>query len=87
MEQTKKLTGYVLVDPTDGGVLCSYSATNNNCTSAKMEAIHDADERKVQGIPMEVTHVSITNIPKKQKFMPNPRGASLPHNEPTNKEL
>lgn len=33
------------------------------------------------------THVSITNIPKKQKFMPNPRGASLPHNEPTNKEL
>lgn len=54
MEQTKKLTGYVLVDPIDGGVLCSYSATDNNCTSVKMEAIHDADERKVYGIPMEV---------------------------------
>lgn len=33
------------------------------------------------------THVTITYIPKEQKFMPNPRGASLPHYEPTNKEL
>nr|DAF22203.1 MAG TPA: hypothetical protein [Caudoviricetes sp.] len=33
------------------------------------------------------THVTITYIPKEQKFMSNPRGASLPHYEPTNKEL
>lgn len=47
MEQRKRLTGYVLVDPADGAVLCHYSA-DGDIISAKMEAIHDAEERGME---------------------------------------
>lgn len=57
MKQKRRLTGYVLVDPFDGAILCQYPVGlgfDGDCVSAKMEAIHDAEERKVKGCPMEV---------------------------------
>ena len=47
MEQRKRLTGYVLVDPADGAVLSHYSV-DGDVISAKMEAIHDAEERGME---------------------------------------
>ncbi len=57
MSAKRKLTGYVLVDPIDGAVLCQYPVGNGwdgDCVSAKMEAIHDAEEMKSWGVPMSV---------------------------------
>ena len=57
MKQKRRLTGYVLVDPFDGAPLCQYPVGlgfDGDCVSAKIEAIHDAEERKIKGCPMEV---------------------------------
>lgn len=57
MKRKKKLTGYVLVDPFDGAILCQYpvgSCFDRDCISAKMEAIHDAEEKRIKGCCMEV---------------------------------
>jgi hypothetical protein len=57
MKRKKKLTGYVLVDPFDGAILCQYPVEpcfDRDCISAKMEAIHDAEEKRIKGCCMEV---------------------------------
>ncbi|WP_278697629.1 hypothetical protein [Leyella stercorea] len=57
MKRKKKLTGYVLVDPFDGAILCRYPVGpcfDRDCISAKMEAIHDAEEKRIKGCCMEV---------------------------------
>ena len=57
MKRKRKLTGYVLVDPFDGAILCQYPVGpcfGRDCISAKMEAIHDAEEKRIKGCCMEV---------------------------------
>lgn len=54
----KKLTGYVLVDPFDGAIVCTYPVGNGfedyDCIYQKLDAIKDAEKLKSGSVPYNV---------------------------------
>lgn len=58
MDRNRKLTGYVLVDPFDGAIVCMYPVGKGfedyDCVYQKLDAIKDAEKLKTRGVPYNV---------------------------------